>query len=285
MVVGTGVYENLNEAYPLDKKTLNKVAFRSFLISAGKNAETGEANAWCWAMTPALKKIHENENDLALSMGHNLEYVESGSFFSTLTMGVVLSLEAQKADLETIRSVRTTVNMLANSLSHSLMNLLILSTLAVCCFSAAVSGNVIPVLIFVFAAILVTVILRFKLIHIGYNQGTKILEKAIKQKEALKHASQIMGVFTIGAMIVISTMYASISTSFLNCVQISSAQSITTTIFNIIPGIFGICMTYLLYVLLTKKNWSILKCVLLVVFVGLLIGYVGFVVYTGTLTA
>ncbi len=284
MVVGTGVYENQNEAYPLDKKTLQKVALRSFLISAGKNAETGEANGWCWAISPALKKIHENENDLALSMGHNLEYVETGSFFSTLAMGVVLSLEAQKADLETIRSVRTTVNMLANSLSHTLVNLLILSTLAVCCFSSAVNGNVIAIFIYLFVAMLLTIFLRFRMIEVGYNQGTKILEKAIKQKDALKHASQIMGVFTIGSMIVITTIYASISNSFLNCVQISSAQSITTTIFNVIPGIFGIGMTYYLYQCLTKKNWSIMKCVLLVLFVGLLLGLVGFVVYNGTLT-
>ena len=126
MVVGITQYTNKNEAFPLDKKTLNQVALRSFMVSASKNSETGEAYGWCHALAPALKKIHENEEDLALSMGHNLEYVETGSFFSTLAMGVVLSLEAQKCDLETIRSVRTTMNVLCNRLSHALFNLMIL---------------------------------------------------------------------------------------------------------------------------------------------------------------
>ena len=185
MVVGITQYTNKNEAFPLDKKTLNQVALRSFMVSASKNSETGEAYGWCHALAPALKKIHENEEDLALSMGHNLEYVETGSFFSTLAMGVVLSLEAQKCDLETIRSVRTTMNVLCNSLSHALFNLMILSTIAIACIPGANNGNVASVVVFALAAMILTVVLRFVLIKVGYAQGTKIMEKLMKKKEDL----------------------------------------------------------------------------------------------------
>lgn len=280
MVVGTGVYENQNEAYPLDKKTLNKVALRSFLISVGKNTETGEASGWCWALAPALKKIHENEKDLKLSLGHHLEYVETGSFFSTLSMGVILSLEAQKADLETIRSTRTTVNVLCNSLSHSVMCLFILSLISVACYSSAINGNILPVIVFIVLSILLTMITRFWLIQVGYNNGTKIMEKAIKQKEALKHATQIMGIFTIGSLIALNSRYAFISNVFVNCVQLSSLQTILSMPY--IPALFGIVLTYSFYVLLTKKNWSIMKCVLLVIVVGILISLIGMLVYQGT---
>ncbi len=280
MVVGTGIYENQNEAYPLDKKILNKVALRSLLISAGKNAETGEANGWCWALAPALKKIHENETDLKLSLGHHLEYVETGSFFSTLSMGVVLSLEAQKADLETIRSTRTTMNVLCNSLSHSIMSLFILSLISVACCSYAINGNYLPVIIFVILALFLTLILRFKLLQVGYNNGTKIMEKAIKQKDALKHATQMMGVFTIGSLIILNSRYAFISNVFVNCVQLSSLQTILSMPY--IPAIIAILMTYIFYVLLTKKNWSIMKCVLVVIVVGIMIGLIGMLVYQGT---
>lgn len=280
MVVGTGVYENQNEAYPLDKKTLNKVALRSFLISAGKNAETGEASGWCWALAPALKKIHENETDLKLSLGHHLEYVETGSFFSTLSMGVILSLEAQKADLETIRSTRTTMNVLCNSLSHSVISLFVLSLISVACCSSAINGNILPVIVFIVLSILLTIITRFRLIQVGYNNGTKIMEKAIKQKEALKHATQIMGIFTIGSLIALNSRYAFISNVFVNCVQLSSLQSILSMPY--IPALFGIVLTYSFYVLLTKKNLSIMKCVLLVIAVGILISLIGMLVYQGT---
>ncbi len=281
MVVGTGTYENQNEAYPLDKKTLNKVALRSFFISAGKNAETGEASGWCWALAPALQKIHENESDLKLSLGHHLEYEETGSFFSTLSMGVVLSLEAQKADLETIRSTRTTMNVLCNSLSHSIMTLFVFSLISVACCSYAINGNYLPVVIFAILSLFLTVILRFKLIQVGYNNGTKIIEKAIKQKDTLKHASQIMGVFTIGSLIVLNSRYAFISNVFVNCVQLSSLQTILSMPY--IPGLIAVVLTYAFYVLLTKKNWSIIKCVFLVILIGLIISIIGMFVYQGTL--
>lgn len=277
MVVGITQYTNKNEAFPLDKKTLNQVALRSFMVSASKNSETGEAYGWCHALAPALKKIHENEEDLALSMGHNLEYVETGSFFSTLAMGVVLSLEAQKCDLETIRSVRTTMNVLCNSLSHALFNLMILSTIAIACIPVANNGNVASVVVFALAAMILTVVLRFVLIKVGYAQGTKIMEKLMKKKEDLAQASKIMGGFTVGGLIVLATKHIGTSNTLVSAVQSSSLSSVASNILNAVPACIGLVCTYVFYYLLTKKNYSITKCVGIVVLIGCIMIAISFV--------
>ena len=277
MVVGITQYTNKNEAFPLDKKTLNQVALRSFMVSASKNSETGEAYGWCHALAPALKKIHENEEDLALSMGHNLEYVETGSFFSTLAMGVVLSLEAQKCDLETIRSVRTTMNVLCNSLSHALFNLMILSTIAIACIPGANNGNVASVVVFALAAMILTVVLRFVLIKVGYAQGTKIMEKLMKKKEDLAQASKIMGGFTVGGLIVLATKHIGTSNTLVSAVQSSSLSSVASNILNAVPASIGLVCTYVFYYLLTKKNYSITKCVGIVVLIGCIMIAISFV--------
>lgn len=277
MVVGITQYTNKNEAFPLDKKTLNQVALRSFMVSASKNSETGEAYGWCHALAPALKKIHENEEDLALSMGHNLEYVETGSFFSTLAMGVVLSLEAQKCDLETIRSVRTTMNVLCNSLSHALFNLMILSTIAIACIPGANNGNVASVVVFALAAMILTVVLRFVLIKVGYAQGTKIMEKLMKKKEDLAQASKIMGGFTVGGLIVLATKHIGTSNTLVSAVQSSSLSSVASNILNAVPACIGLVCTYIFYYLLTKKNYSITKCVGIVVLIGCIMIAISFV--------
>lgn len=277
MVVGITQYTNKNEAFPLDKKTLNQVALRSFMVSASKNSETGEAYGWCHALAPALKKIHENEEDLALSMGHNLEYVETGSFFSTLAMGVVLSLEAQKCDLETIRSVRTTMNVLCNSLSHALFNLMILSTIAIACIPGANNGNVASVAVFALAAMILTVVLRFVLIKVGYVQGTKIMEKLMKKKEDLAQASKIMGGFTVGGLIVLATKHIGTSNTLVSAVQSSSLSSVASNILNAVPVCIGLVCTYVFYYLLTKKNYSITKCVGIVVLIGCIMIAISFV--------
>lgn len=277
MVVGITQYTNKNEAFPLDKKTLNQVALRSFMVSASKNSETGEAYGWCHALVPALKKIHENEEDLALSMGHNLEYVETGSFFSTLAMGVVLSLEAQKCDLETIRSVRTTMNVLCNSLSHALFNLMILSTIAIACIPGANNGNVASVVVFALAAMILTVVLRFVLIKVGYAQGTKIMEKLMKKKEDLAQASKIMGGFTVGGLIVLATKHIGTSNTLVSAVQSSSLSSVASSVLNAVPACIGLVCTYVFYYLLTKKNYSIAKCVGIVVLIGCIMIAISFV--------
>lgn len=277
MVVGITQYTNKNEAFPLDKKTLNQVALRSFMVSASKNSETGEAYGWCHALAPALKKIHENEEDLALSMGHNLEYVETGSFFSTLAMGVVLSLEAQKCDLETIRSVRTTMNVLCNSLSHALFNLMILSTIAIACIPGANNDNVASVVVFALAAMILTVVLRFVLIKVGYAQGTKIMEKLMKKKEDLAQASKIMGGFTVGGLIVLATKHIGTSNTFVSAVQSSSLSSVASSVLNAVPACIGLVCTYVFYYLLTKKNYSITKCVGIVVLIGCIMIAISFV--------
>ena len=277
MVVGITQYTNKNEAFPLDKKTLNQVALRSFMVSASKNSETGEAYGWCHALAPALKKIHENEEDLALSMGHNLEYVETGSFFSTLAMGVVLSMEAQKCDLETIRSVRTTMNVLCNSLSHALFNLMILSTIAIACIPGANNGNVASVVVFALAAMILTVVLRFVLIKVGYAQGAKIMEKLMKKKEDLAQASKIMGGFTVGGLIVLATKHIGTSNTLVSAVQSSSLSSVASNILNAVPACFGLVCTYVFYYLLTKKNYSITKCVGIVVLIGCIMIAISFV--------
>lgn len=277
MVVGITQYTNKNEAFPLDKKTLNQVALRSFMVSASKNSETGEAYGWCHALAPALKKIHENEEDLALSMGHNLEYVETGSFFSTLAMGVVLSMEAQKCDLETIRSVRTTMNVLCNSLSHALFNLMILSTIAIACIPGANNGNVAGVTVFALAAMILTVVLRFVLIKVGYAQGTKIMEKLMKKKEDLAQASKIMGGFTVGGLIVLATKHIGTSNTLVSAVQSSSLSSVASSVLNAVPACIGLVCTYVFYYLLTKKNYSITKCVGIVVLIGCIMIAISFV--------
>lgn len=277
MVVGLGTYQNQQEAFPLDKKTLNKIALRSILMSASKNAETGESIGWCWAIAPGLKKIHENQDDLALSMGHHLEFVSTGSFFSTLAMGVVLSLEQQKCDLETIRSVRTAVNAIAESLSASVMRILLLGFLAIGCATLSMEGSFAGVALYVIIGLLLTLVLRFALIRVGYAQGTKIVEKLNKNKEAFKHASQILGAFTIGALIVISTKYVvpGITYDASSALGVSLSVDMADVFTNIMPGLVGIGVTYLSYILLTKKNWSIGRCVILIIVFTLICGFFG----------
>ncbi|MBR2812760.1 MAG: PTS system mannose/fructose/sorbose family transporter subunit IID [Solobacterium sp.] len=268
MVVGTGAYTNKNEAYPLDNRLLRKVALRSLLVRSGDNAETGESIGWCYAIKPALERIHDNHEDLALALGHNLEYVRTGGIFSTLAMGVVLSLEQEKADLETIRSVRTAAAAVCSGLSKVLYSAMLVPLLAAIMIS--LSGGGIGILC-LYGALLVfvQVLLRLWLIRFGYARGVRAVEIVSRNQDRLKRAARIAGVFTIGALIVLQTR------SMPDGAMLNKGTIPFDGLMQLLPGLAALLVTWLCYHLLTKKNWSIGRCVFLLIMLSMLAAVLG----------
>lgn len=273
MVVGTGVYKDTNEAYPLDKKILGKVALRSLFAGASTNGETAESIGWAWALAPALKKIHTDEEDLALSMGHHLEYVNAASPLTTFTMGVVLSLEVQKADPETIRSVRTALASAVDGLGNSLFRFILVPLLAMICIALSANGNVTGAALMAVCSAVVTIALRMYLINFGYAKGVRAAESFMKNADALKHASSVAGVFMLGAMTVIS--FYEISSAF----TVPAAGNIRTLSgFGelVLPGMLGLIAVALAYRLLVKKNRSPFVTVIIFAVIAVLLVVLGF---------
>ena len=99
-------YKNQTPAAQLDKKTLNKMVWRSLFLQASFNYERMQAAGWLYGILPGLEKIHDDKDDLASSMSHNLEFFNTHPFLVTFVMGIVLSLEQNKSDIPMIRAVR-----------------------------------------------------------------------------------------------------------------------------------------------------------------------------------
>ena len=127
-------YKDLTPAPRLDNKTLNSIAWRSCQLQACFNYERMQSAGWLWAILPGLKKIHTNKDDLAASMTHNLDFLNTHPFACTFVMGMVLSMEQQKMDIQTIRSVRISVAAplggICTLLSHSVLKW---HCVSVCC--------------------------------------------------------------------------------------------------------------------------------------------------------
>ncbi|MCH1967435.1 PTS system mannose/fructose/sorbose family transporter subunit IID [Paeniclostridium sordellii] len=68
-------YIDKSESQTLDKKTLNKMAWRSMFLQASFNYERMQAGGWLYSILPGLQKIHKNKQDLSTSMKHNLEFL------------------------------------------------------------------------------------------------------------------------------------------------------------------------------------------------------------------
>ena len=273
MVVGTNAYVDTAEAYPLDKKILRKIVWRSFLMDAGYNAETGSSLGFTWAIAPGLERIHSNKEDLTVALGHSLEFNDCSGLFSTLVMGVVLSNEAVKADPAAIRSVRTALGLACKSLDKQIHVWLILPLVVGACASLLTAGNVIPVVVFAAVYFLLSVILRFVLINVGYAQGSKIAEKVISKQEQYKKACSVLGIFTLGFLTIYSaSFYMTLSMRTFSIAN--STYSVINAFNSALPGLFGIISAALSYHLLTKKNYSLMKTGVILIVLGFLIGII-----------
>ena len=86
-------YVDTTPASRVSKKTLTKMIWRSCQLQAAFNYERMQSAGWLWAMLPGLQEIHTNKDDLATSMTHNMDFINTHPFAVTFVMGIVLSME------------------------------------------------------------------------------------------------------------------------------------------------------------------------------------------------
>lgn len=196
-------YQNKTPAAPLDKKTLNRMVWRSLFLQASFNYERMQAAGWLFSILPGLEKIHgDNKDDLAASMSHNLEFFNTHPFLVTFVMGIVLSLEQNKIDIPTIRAVRVAAMGPLGGIGDALFWMTLVPILAGISSNMALNGNVAGPFIFLIVFNIVQFALRFFLMNWSYNTGTSAIETLTKSGKAFTRAASIMGVFIVGALVV-----------------------------------------------------------------------------------
>lgn len=277
MVVGTTPYKDKKEAFPLDKKTLHQIAMRSFFMRASINSETGTSLGWTWAIAPGLKKIHTDADDYALSLGQNLEYSDPGSWFSTFVMGVSLAAEAQKADPSIIRSVRTSAALAAKSFEKAFFTTLLIPGL-LALIQSFMAQSAVMVAVFALIVLVISIVLRFTLINYGYKKASSSIEKMMHDADALAHAARIGGIFMLGAMLVLTAAIPSSIHLFANM------GAAPTGVYNPVMTQYGLASVLQwtiaigaslgCYHLIVKKNWTLVRCAVLLTALGFLLGIV-----------
>ena len=166
-------YKDLTPAPRLDNKTLNKVVWRSCQLQACFNYERMQAAGWLWSILPGLQKIHTNKDDLAASMTHNLDFLNTHPFACTFVMGMVLSMEQQKMDIQTIRSVRISVAAPLGGIGDALFWMTLIPIVAGMTAQMAIDGSWVGPILYFVIAFGVEMALRYGLMYWSYNMGTK----------------------------------------------------------------------------------------------------------------
>ncbi|MGX8832785.1 PTS system mannose/fructose/sorbose family transporter subunit IID [Amedibacillus sp. YH-ame6] len=256
-------YSDLTPAPQLDKGTLNKMVWMSCFLQASFNYERMQAAGWLWGILPGLKKIHTNQEDLKASMAHNLDFLNTHPFLVTFVMGIVLSLEQNKADTDTIRSVRISAAGPLGGIGDALFWLTLVPVTAGLTANMAMEGQITGAILFLVIFNLVQFVVRWWLMHWSYNLGTKAVTMLTSNAKEFTRAASILGIFVVGGLI------AQYGTTSIRIVIADPAINVQQMLDGILPKMLPLMITIGLYFLI-KKGWTPIKCIVLILITGIL---------------
>lgn len=272
-------YVDTKPAPRVSKKTLSKMIWRSTMLQASFNYERMQSGGWLWAMLPGLEEIHTNKQDLATSMTHNMDFINTHPFAVTFVMGIVLSMEQLKSDVQTIRSVRISVAAPLGGIGDALFWYTLVPITAGLTANMAINGSIMGPILYFIILFGVEMALRYGLMYLSYNLGMKAVAMMTEYAQEFTHAASVLGVFVVGALI---ANYGGGTKLGITIANGESPIVIQNYLDQILPCLLPLLLTLLMFYLIKKKGWTPVKCIGLILVIGIVGAMFG--IWTGSYT-
>lgn len=259
------LYKDLTPAKQLDKKTLNKMVWRSLFLQASFNYERMQAAGWLYGILPGLEKIHTDKEDLSKSMKHNLEFFNTHPFLVTFVMGIIMSLEQQKADTNTIRAVRVAAMGPLGGIGDAIFWFTLVPITAGITANMAINGSLAGPILFLLIFNGVQLALRYWLMHWSYNLGSKAIDILTKNAKEFTRSASMLGVFIVGAL---TSNYGATKLA----IEIPNGEApinIQNILDGVLPQILPLALTLMLFYLIKKRKWTPVACIGLLLVLGI----------------
>ena len=272
-------YVDTKPAPRVSKSTLTKMIWRSTMLQASFNYERMQSAGWLWAMLPGLEEVHTNKQDLATSMTHNMDFINTHPFAVTFVMGIVLSMEQLKSDVQTIRSVRISVAAPLGGIGDALFWYTLVPITAGLTANMAIGGSIMGPVLYFIILFGCEMALRYGLMYASYNLGMKAVSMMTEYAQEFTHAASVLGVFVVGALIANYGGGTKLGITIANGEKPIVIQSYMDMI---LPCLLPLLLTLLMYFLIKKKGWTPVKCIGLILVIGIVGAMFG--IWTGSYT-
>ncbi len=264
-------YKNLTPAQPLDKATLNKMVWRSLNLQASFNYERMQAAGWLYCILPGLEKIHTDKDDLKLSMAHNLEFFNTHPFLVTFVMGIVLSMEQQKMDINTIRAVRVAAMGPLGGIGDAIFWFTLVPIVAGIASNMAINGSIVGPILFLVIFNLVQFAVRFFLMGWSYKLGSSAIGVLTANAKEFTRAASMLGVFIVGAL---TSNYGGTTTT-LTIANGDAPIVIQSILDGVLPKMIPLALTLMCYFLMKKKGLKPVACIAILLVIGIAGAFIG----------
>ena len=141
------------------------------------------------------------QNELSVFLFCSVPEIIRYPFLVTFVMGIVLSLEQNKTETQTIRSVRISAAGPLGGIGDALFWLTLVPITAGLTANIAMEGNILGAVLFLVIFNAVQFIVRWWLMHWSYNLGTKAVTMLTSNAKEFTRAASILGIFVVGGLI------------------------------------------------------------------------------------
>lgn len=262
-----------------EKSLLKKVFWRSWALFGSFNMVKMQGYGYSYAMHPVINAFYKNEEDKRKAL------IRSSTFFNCTyeTAPFIMGLNAamEKANSETENFDVESINAVKASLMGPLSGIgdsIFWGTLRLIAASIgiplAMSGNILGPILFLLIYHLPSILVRYKLLYVGYSSGERFLATAYKSGafEKLTECATMVGLIMIGAM---TAQSVTISTALKITMSKGKPLVVQDILNNMMPGLLPLLLTLAIFYLVRKKV-KIVYLLFGIIILGILGAAVGF---------
>src|SRR5699024_2208824 len=198
----------------IQKKDLIRTFFRSFFSMTSINYERYQNLGFNFAIFPALKKIHKDEN-LKESVSRHMEFFNCHPYPTPAILGMTIAMEEKRGrEMEkggeasikesAVTATKTAMMGPLAGIGDSVFKATLMTIFASIGASLAVDGNWFGSFVFIIPMIALNLFTRYFGIMFGYKYGAKFFANLNKSSiiDRFVEAASIVGLSVIGSMIV-----------------------------------------------------------------------------------
>ena len=282
----------------VSKKTLKKSFLNWFFWNGcSQQAETMLGMAFGQSMAPVIDELYETKEDKAAALQRHITLFNTESQVGSICNGIAIGMEEQLANgngsAESIQEAKVALIGPTSAIGDSLWVATIIPLLLTISLSiaSAIPGSAwVGALLYMIIYPLGTYLLSWKLFNLGYKAGLDGVQRFMASGEL----DRIMQAITVLGLIVVGALTASFVTCNLNIDIKTAAQvfdsasgtyvegvisvfNLDNLLNNVFPHIVPLALTLGVYNLYTKKNWTplaIMGMILVLAAVLTAIGYI-----------
>lgn len=282
----------------MSKKISEKTLKKSFLNwffwhGCSQQAETMLGMSFAQAMAPVIDELYDKKEEKAAALKRHTTLFNTEQQVGSICNGIVCGLEEANANgqctPEMISSVKVALIGPTSAIGDSLWVATIIPIFLTICLSISQASQSMiwlgPV-IYMIAYPIITYFLSWNLFKLGYKSGIQGMHEFMSSGKlgTLTDTMTVLGLMVVGALAasfvnfslpikIVRDVFDATKNTMLKGQVIFDADKVVNAIF---PKILPLCLTLVVYYLYSKKKWSPLKLmglILVIACVFTLIGY------------